>query len=142
MSEKESTTFKAGNRKYIYAVGRRKSAIAQVRLYQKGSGQVIVNDRPLEDYFPTGTLQQAALAPLMEMNLLDSHDMTVKVVGGGVKGQADAVKLGVARALNLEDEGHRPLMKKAGFLTRDARVKERKKFGLRGARRAPQWSKR
>lgn len=142
MSEKETTTFKAGNRKYIYAVGRRKSAIAQVRLYQKGSGQVIVNDRELNDYFPTETLRQAALAPLMEMNLLDSHDMTVHVVGGGVKGQADAVKLGVARALNLQDEGYRPLMKKAGFLTRDARVKERKKFGLRGARRAPQWSKR
>ena len=141
MTEKESK-FKAGNRKYSYAVGRRKSAIAQVRLYQKGKGEVFVNDRELNDYFPTESLRQAALAPLMDMNLLDSHDVTVVVSGGGVKGQAEAVKLGVARALNIEDEGYRSQMKKAGFLRRDARVKERKKFGLRGARRAPQWSKR
>lgn len=141
MAEKEAQ-FKPGNRKYTYGVGRRKSAIAQVRLYPKGSGQLFVNDKPFNEYFPTELSRQAALAPLIEMNLLDNHDVTVVVEGGGKRGQADAVRLGLARALNVEDEGYRSQLKKAGYLSRDARVKERKKYGLRGARRAPQWSKR
>jgi small subunit ribosomal protein S9 len=135
-------TFKPGNRKYIYARGRRKSAVAQARLYAKGTGRVIVNGMELEAYFPTEILRQTAVLPMKATNTADQYDITVSVSGGGIRGQSDAVKLALARALVKADEGYRIPVKKSGFLTRDARVKERKKFGLRKARRAPQWSKR
>ena len=140
--KKEPVVLKTGNRKYIYTIGRRKSAIAQIRFYAKGSGQVVVNGREFKDYFPTATLQQLALLPLTDTNTADTYDISVVVKGGGVRGQADAVRLGIARALVQAEEGFKGQIKKSGYLTRDSRVKERKKYGLRGARRAPQWSKR
>lgn len=135
-------TFKPGNRKYIYARGRRKNATAQARLYPKGSGQVYVNGKELAVYFPMALLRQAAVLPLSATNTADQYDATIAVSGGGIRGQSDAIKLAIARALVKADEGYRIPVKKAGLLTRDARVKERKKFGLKKARRAPQWSKR
>ncbi len=140
MSEKEA--FKPGNRTYIAAVGRRKSAIAQVRLYPKGSGVFVVNDKTAQDYFQDKGLVDRALESLAVNNLLDTHDVSVHVIGGGKKGQSDAVRLGVARAIVEQDETMRSMVKKGGYLSRDPRVKERKKYGLRRARRAPQWSKR
>lgn len=134
--------FKPGNRKYVYARGRRKNAVAQARLYPKGSGQYFVNGKELNAYFPTEILRQSAVLPLKTTNTADQYDATVSVVGGGVRGQSDAVKLALARALVKADEGYKIPVKKAGLLTRDARVKERKKYGLKKARRAPQWSKR
>ena len=140
MTEKE--TLKTGNRKYTYAVGRRKRAIAQVRLYKKGSGKVIVNEKNLHDYFQDPMLEQNAVKPLAVSNFLNDCDATVLVRGGGKRGQSDAVRLGMARALIGVEEELRSQIKKAGLLTRDARKKERKKPGLKRARRAPQWSKR
>lgn len=133
---------KTGNRKFIYAIGRRKSAIAKIRLYSKGAGTFMVNGKTLANYFPTAILQQAAIRPLTVANMADQYDAVVDVVGGGPRGQSDAMKLAVARALVKADTGYKITIKKAGLLTRDARVKERKKFGLKRARRAPQWAKR
>lgn len=133
---------KPGNRKFVYAIGRRKEAIAKVRLYGKGSGTFVVNGKALTNYFPTAILQQAAIRPLTLTNTMDQYDAQVDVVGGGPRGQSDAVKLAIARALVKADQGYKITVKKAGLLTRDARVKERKKFGLKRARRAPQWAKR
>lgn len=138
----EQEVFKPGNRKYTYAVGRRKEAIAQVRLYGKGSGKYVVNGKEISEYLTTELLRLRAFAPLDQANLKDTYDATILVKGGGKRGQADAIKLAFARALVEIDEALKPQIKKAGLLTRDARVKERKKYGLRKARRAPQWSKR
>lgn len=133
----------AAEERYAYAVGRRKTAVAQVRLYpSKKAEEAIVNDRPLKEYFATPALQSAALAPLVSAGLTESFRVTVLVRGGGLNGQADAVKLGVARALITHDEALRSTLKAQGFLTRDARAVERKKPGLHKARRAPQWAKR
>jgi len=134
--------FKPGKRKYHYAIGRRKSAVATIRLYPKGEGIMVVNGKPLKDYFPTDILQNAATKALDMLNQADVFDATIKVTGGGLSGQADAVQLGFARALIDFDKDLRSQVKKEGLLTRDSRVKERKKYGLKGARRAPQWSKR
>ena len=139
---KEKVGFKAGNRKYVYKVGRRKRAIAQVRMYGKGSGAIVVNGREFKEYFPTTILQQLALLPLSDTNQADTYDISIVVKGGGIRGQADAVRLGIARALVENEEGFKSQIKKSGYLTRDSRVKERKKYGLKRARRAPQWSKR
>jgi small subunit ribosomal protein S9 len=129
--------------RYTYAVGRRKTAVAQVRLYPSSKAEeAIVNDRPLKEYFATPALQTAALAPLVSTGLTESFRVTVLVRGGGLNGQADAVKLGVARALVEHDAALRSALKAAGFMTRDARAVERKKPGLKKARRAPQWAKR
>lgn len=129
--------------RYTYAVGRRKTAVAQVRLYPSSKAEeAIVNDRPLKEYFATPALQAAALAPLVSTGLTESFRVTVLVRGGGLNGQADAVKLGVARALVEHDAALRSALKAAGFMTRDARAVERKKPGLKKARRAPQWAKR
>ncbi len=130
-----------GNKKYFYAVGRRKSAVARVKL-MPGKGDFKVNDLELNKYFPTLDLQATALAPLNATNQTSSLDAIIKVQGGGKHGQADSVKHGLARALVMMDLEFRPTVKKLGYLTRDARVKERKKYGLKGARRAPQWQKR
>lgn len=127
---------------YIQAIGRRKTAVAQVRLFAGGSGKVTVNGRDIKEYFPVETSQQNAVAPLKEVGQLESVDVTVRTVGGGLTGQSDAIKMGIARALVKSDEALKMTIKANGFLTRDARKKERKKFGLRGARRAKQWRKR
>lgn len=128
--------------KYFQANGRRKSAVAQVRLTPGGSGSITVNSKPMHDYFTTPKLRAAVMMPLTQAGKATSVDITVRAVGGGPTGQADAVKLGIARALILLDETLRAGLKSAHLLTRDPRKKERKKFGHRGARRSPQWRKR
>lgn len=133
----------AAPERYIYAVGRRKAAVAQVRLYPVSEAtETIVNARPIREYFGTPALETVALAPLKLTGLEAAFRVSVLVRGGGLHGQAGAVRLGVARALFKNDALLRPVLKAAGFLTRDARVVERKKPGLKKARRAPQWSKR
>jgi small subunit ribosomal protein S9 len=125
----------------VGATGRRKEAIARVRLVP-GSGEWKINGRSLEDYFPNKVHQQIVNEPLTTLDVADRYDILVRVQGGGVSGQAGAVRLGIARALTQTDSDARPPLKKAGFLTRDARVKERKKYGHKQARKAPQYSKR
>ena len=127
--------------KFLRAVGRRKSASARVRL-DKGAGKITVNGVDLKMYFPYFELQEIVWAPLKAVGKEKDLDLSVKVAGGGKKGQAAAVQHGIARALVLWNEEFRKTLKTTGHLTRDARVKERKKFGLKSARRAPQWSKR
>jgi small subunit ribosomal protein S9 len=123
------------------ATGRRKEAIARVRI-APGTGQWRINGRTLEDYFPNKVHQQLVNEPFRTLELEGKYDVFARITGGGVTGQAGALRLGIARSLNDADEGNRPALKKAGFLTRDARVKERKKYGLKKARKAPQYSKR
>jgi small subunit ribosomal protein S9 len=124
------------------ATGRRKQAIARVRIVP-GTGQWKVNGRSLEEYFPNKVHQQIVHEPLKVLELDGAYDVLVRVHGGGPSGQAGAVRLGIARSLNgIDEELNRPALKKAGFLTRDARVPERKKAGLKKARKAPQYSKR
>jgi small subunit ribosomal protein S9 len=125
----------------VGATGRRKEAIARVRLVP-GAGQWTINGRSLEDYFPNKVHQQVVNEPLKTLDVADHYDVLVRVQGGGVSGQAGAVRLGIARALTQTDDDARPPLKRAGFLTRDARAKERKKYGLKKARKAPQYSKR
>jgi small subunit ribosomal protein S9 len=123
------------------AVGRRKQAIARVRLIP-GSGTITVNGREFADYFPNKLHQQLVNDPFKVLDLLGSYDVIARITGGGPSGQAGALRLGIARALQLVDPDNRPPLKKAGFLTRDPRAKERKKYGLKKARKAPQYSKR
>jgi small subunit ribosomal protein S9 len=125
----------------VQATGRRKSSVARVRLVD-GSGQVTLNGRPLEDYFPTMAARLRVMEPLQVTQTQGRYDVLATLEGGGQTGQADALRLGIARALIELDEELRPVLKKAGLLTRDARVVERKKYGLRKARRAPQYTKR
>lgn len=132
---------KFNGRRYYLGVGKRKTAVALVRLHEKGKGQNFVNNTELTEFF-FGTLIESALSPLELTDKLTEFDITVKVEGGGVSAQADAVRHGIARALVEYDAELRPVLKKAGLLTRDARMKERKKPGLKRARRAPQWRKR
>ncbi len=128
--------------KYIEAIGRRKEAVARVRLHHGGSGSIKINDRELVEYLPLETMQQTVTAPLRETGMENVFDITVHVTGGGIHGQADGIRLGIARALLDFNPEFRGTLKKAGFLSRDARVRERKKFGHKSARRSPQWSKR
>jgi small subunit ribosomal protein S9 len=125
----------------IRAVGRRKEAVVRVRL-MPGSGQWNLNGRSLEEYFPNKVHQQLVKDPLVTLERTGAFDVIARLSGGGISGQAGALRLGIARALLISDEEGRPALKKAGFLTRDARVKERKKYGLKKARKAPQYSKR
>lgn len=136
----EEKATKLPNKPYHYANGKRKTSVARVRLYD-GGGKITVNDQPMEEYF-FGTLIGNVKSPLKLVNMLKQFDISVKVQGGGVSSQSDAVRHGIAKALTVFDPSLRGVLKKAGFLTRDSRVKERKKFGLHGARRAPQFSKR
>jgi len=129
-------------RRYYYGLGKRKTALAKVRLYEKGSGEFTVNDKPITEYFPIVDLQETAKAPLKVTNNVKVFDISVVTRGGGVNGQAEAVRLGITRALIDFDPDLKSALKKEGYLTRDSRMKERKKPGLKGARRAPQWSKR
>ncbi|MBY0095440.1 30S ribosomal protein S9 [Mesobacillus maritimus] len=121
--------------------GRRKSSVARVRLVP-GEGKVIVNNREIEDYIPFAALREVVKQPLVATETVGAYDILVNVKGGGYTGQAGAIRHGIARALLQADPEFRPALKSAGLLTRDARMKERKKYGLKGARRAPQFSKR
>ena len=129
-------------RQYQYGTGRRKSSIARVRLYQEGTGSITINGRDIDDYFGLDTLKMVVRQPLAALDLVGKVDIVATVEGGGVSGQAGALRHGVARALLLVNPEYRTVLKKAGFLTRDPRMKERKKYGLKAARRAPQFSKR
>ena len=124
-----------------YGTGRRKSSTARVFI-KKGTGNIVINNKKLEEYFTRPTSRMVVCQPLELLNLKDSLDLYVTVVGGGNSGQAGAVRHGIARALLTVDADFRPTLKKAGYLTRDPRMKERKKYGLKAARRAPQFSKR
>ena len=125
----------------VQATGRRKTSVARVRL-RDGSGQVTLNGRPLDDYFPTMASRMRVMEPLQITQTQGRYDVEATLEGGGISGQVDALRLGIARALIELDEELRPTLKKAGMLTRDARAVERKKYGLRKARRAPQYTKR
>lgn len=124
-----------------YGTGRRKKSVARVRLVP-GEGKITINNRTLDDYFGLETLRVIVKQPLVLTDTLSKFDVVCKVLGGGFTGQAGAIRHGIARALLKADEELRPILKKAGFLTRDPRMKERKKYGLKKARRAPQFSKR
>jgi small subunit ribosomal protein S9 len=126
---------------YFYGTGRRKSSVARVRVYA-GSGNVTINGRDIDDYFGLETLKLIVRQPLNLTDTLGKFDIVCTVTGGGVTGQAGAIRHGLSRALLQYNEELRPALKKAGFLTRDPRMKERKKYGLKAARRAPQFSKR
>ena len=129
-------------RKYYYGTGRRKSSVARVRVYENGTGSVIINGRDINDYFGLETLKLVVNQPLVSTDLVGKVDIVVTVAGGGVSGQAGAIRHGLSRALLLLNPETRATLKAAGFLTRDPRMKERKKYGLKAARRAPQFSKR
>ncbi len=126
---------------YFYGTGRRKSSVARVRVYP-GTGKITINDRDIDDYFGLDTLKLIVRQPLALTESAEKFDIICRVAGGGVTAQAGAIRHGISRALLQADESFRPVLKKAGFLTRDPRMKERKKYGLKGARRAPQFSKR
>ncbi len=121
--------------------GRRKSSVARVRLIP-GQGKITINNRDIENYIPFATLREVVKQPLNLTETVSAYDVIVNVYGGGYTGQAGAIRHGISRALLQVDVEYRPVLKKAGLLTRDARMKERKKYGLKGARRAPQFSKR
>ena len=125
----------------FYGTGRRKKSIARVRIVN-GNGNITVNNKPLDEFFGVETLKVIAKQPLVATNSLDKFDVIAKVTGGGISGQAGAIRHGLARALTEANSEYRPTLKSAGFLTRDARMKERKKYGLKKARKAPQFSKR
>ena len=129
-------------KKYFEAVGRRKTSVARVRLFAGKENSSLVNDKPLESYFLSKELQDIVTSALGTMNSLDKFGMTAKVSGGGIHSQAEAIRHGIARAVVLFNPEFRKRLKKAGFLKRDPRVKERKKPGLKRARKAPQWAKR
>ena len=125
----------------LFRSGRKKHSVARVRLYN-GTGKITINGRDIDDYFGLETLKLIVRQPLNSLDLIGKFDIECTVVGGGVSGQAGAIRHGLARALLKVSEDYRPILKKAGFLTRDPRMKERKKYGLKAARRAPQFSKR
>jgi len=127
---------------YYEGVGRRKAATARVRIYPGGEGSIVINDRPAAEYFSRSMDIIHLREPLEVTNTQSSYDISVLVNGGGIKGQAGAIRLGIARALLKADPELRPPLRRGGFLTRDARVKERKKPGLKKARKAPQYTKR
>ena len=126
---------------YFYGTGRRKKSVARVRLYP-GSGEITINGRSIDDYFGLETLKLIVNQPFGVTGTQGKFDIVANVAGGGISGQAGAIRHGVARALLAADANYRPALKAAGFLTRDPRMKERKKYGLKAARRAPQFSKR
>lgn len=128
--------------RYIEAVGRRKTAVARIRLFTKGDKEFLVNQKPYQQYFKTSDDQETAAASMKKMKCLDKFRVTAIVKGGGHTAQAEAIRHGTARVLVDFNQNFRKRLRKAGYLTRDARKRERKKFGLKRARRAPQWSKR
>lgn len=137
---KQVTASKTG--RYIEAIGRRKTAAARVRIFEDKKQSFIINERTLEEYFPTRQMQTTVRAVFNEANISTQFRVSAHIRGGGPVAQSEALRHGIARALVKRDEGLRRTLKKAGFLKRDPRMKERKKPGLKGARKAPQWSKR
>ena len=127
---------------YMYGTGRRKSSVARVHLFEGGNGSITINGRDIDDYFGLDSLKLIVRQPLVTTETIGKVDIVCTVSGGGVTGQAGAIRHGISRALLELDENYRPALKAAGFLTRDPRMKERKKYGLKAARRAPQFSKR
>ncbi len=140
-SNQQKEQSKSHKGKYIEAVGRRKESVARVRL-SKGEPNIIINGLSLAQYFPIKENQEKVISPLKKAKMLDKFLINVKVIGGGTTGQAEAIRLGISRALVKFNEGLKTDLRKVGFLTRDAREVERKKYGLKKARRAPQWQKR
>jgi len=128
--------------RYFEAIGRRKTAVARIRLFTRGNKEFIVNNKPYQEYFPLVEDQETAVSSMKKMKCLDKFRVTVRVQGGGRHAQAEAIRHGTARVLVEFNNNFRKRLRKAGFLTRDPRMRERKKFGLRRARRAPQWAKR
>lgn len=129
------------SKKYYYGTGRRKNSIARVRLIE-GTGKITINEKDIDEYFGLETLKVIVKQPLSVTNTLAKYDVIAKVIGGGCTGQAGAIRHGIARALNEANSEYRPALKSNGFLTRDPRMKERKKYGLKKVRKAPQFSKR
>ena len=129
-------------KKYFYGTGRRKSSVARVRVYENGTGAITINGRDIDDYFCLDTLKLVVRQPLVTSDMVGKVDVVITVCGGGVSGQAGAIRHGISRALVVMNPEFRPALKAAGFMTRDPRMKERKKYGLKAARRAPQFSKR
>ena len=127
---------------YLYGTGRRKSSVARVHLFPNGTGSITINGRDIDEYFGLDTLKLIVRQPLVTTDLLGKVDIVVSVAGGGVSGQAGAIRHGISRALVTLNPEYRAPLKAAGFMTRDPRMKERKKYGLKAARRAPQFSKR
>ena len=127
---------------YMYGTGRRKSSVARVHLFPGGTGKITINGRDIDDYFGLDTLKLIVRQPLVATGTIGKVDIEATVTGGGVSGQAGAIRHGISRALLGVDDSYRAILKAAGFLTRDPRMKERKKYGLKAARRAPQFSKR
>ena len=127
---------------YLYGTGRRKSSVARVHLFPNGTGSITINGRDIDEYFGLETLKLIVRAPLVLLGVEDKFDVVVRVAGGGISGQAGAIRHGISRAMLQQNEENRAVLKKAGYLTRDPRMKERKKYGLKAARRAPQFSKR
>lgn len=130
------------SREYFFGLGKRKTAVARVRLYSNGKGNITINKKPLEEFATLQTTNHVVKSPLKLTDKLKTFDVSIKVSGGGSSSQAEAARHGIARALLVYDDTLRTTLKKAGFLTRDSRIKERKKPGLKRARRAPQFSKR
>lgn len=128
--------------RYFEGVGRRKTAVARVRLFTQGDKLILVNDKPFQDYFHYFEIQEIVTSSLKKMKVQDKFRISIKVMGGGIHAQAEAVRHGIARALVEFNPDFRKRLRRAGYLTRDSRMRERKKFGLKRARRAPQWSKR
>lgn len=139
--EQEVTSKPLPKGKYFYATGKRKRSIAKVRLY-KGEGNITINDKPMNDYITLKTLIGVLKAPFKLTDTLQKFDTIVLVRGGGIRSQVEAIRHGISKALVLADPFNKPTIKKAGLLTRDSRIKERKKYGLKRARRGPQFSKR
>ena len=135
-------TDQKARRQYFGSVGKRKTSIARVRMFPDGSGEITVNGQKLKDYFDTPYQWENAVAPLALVSKRNAFDLEVEVEGGGKSSQSDALRHGISRGLLLSSPDFRPELKRAGFLRRDARIKERKKPGLKRARRAPQWQKR
>ncbi len=140
VAKEEVTAAPAGQ--YHYAVGRRKTAVARVRLFTTGTGEITINGKTCEQYFPLDVWQQKVVAPLKTAGMLKTSTLVVSVNGGGIPGQAEAVRHGVARAILKYQPETKTSLKAGGFLTRDPREKERKKYGLHKARRGQQWAKR
>ena len=132
---------KKSDKNFFYGTGRRKSSIARVRLLN-GNGKITINGKDMDEYFGVDTLKVIVKQPLVATNTLDKYDVVAKVTGGGISGQAGAIRHGIARALVKINEEYKTVLRSEGLLTRDPRVKERKKYGLKKARRAPQFSKR
>ncbi len=128
--------------KYVYAVGKRKTAVGTLRVFQNGTGTITINNKDYTQYFPQKTLQELILQPLIMCGKKDIMDCTIYIKGGGINGQVSSIRNALAKALVNLDENLRLSLRSAGLLTRDARIKERKKYGLKRARRAPQWTKR